>query len=261
MHLQILASGSEGNSALVRAGETTVLVDAGLLKVDMEARLDAARLAVGALDHVLVTHGHLDHARSAGAIARRDRATLHCAEAIMRHPAARRSKKLAALRIGGTFELAGERGNDRVTVTSVALPHDCDPTVAFKLEHAGRTVAILTDIGQPDDAVARALRGAHVLVLEFNYDPRLMESGPYGHQLRRRITGSRGHLSNAQGAEMLAKLAGPELHTLVVAHVSQKTNTAALAEEAARTKLAELGLGHVHVEVASQHAIGASHAV
>jgi phosphoribosyl 1,2-cyclic phosphodiesterase len=261
MHIQVLASGSEGNSALIRAGETTLLVDAGLTRIEMEERLDAARLAVGAIEHVCVTHGHLDHARSAGVIARRDRAMLHCAEKIMLHAAARRSKRLSAISVNRPFELESRNGGDRVRLTPVGLPHDCDPTVAFKIEHGGRTAVILTDIGAPNDDVARALSGAHVLVLEFNYDPEMMRVGPYPFVLQRRITGSRGHLSNAQAATMLEKLVGPELHTLVLAHLSKKTNRPELALEAAHATLDRLGLAHVRVLVASQDEIGEDLAV
>ena len=41
----MLSSGSGGNSALIRAGEQRVLVDAGLAGVEMEARLELAVLA------------------------------------------------------------------------------------------------------------------------------------------------------------------------------------------------------------------------
>jgi hypothetical protein len=44
------------------------------------------------------------------------------------------------------------------------------------------------------------------------------------------------------------------LHTLVLAHLSKKTNTEALALEAAHTALARAGLnGKVRVIVAQQH--------
>lgn len=261
MHLQVLASGSEGNSTLIRAGETNLLVDAGLSKAEMELRLDAARLPTGALDHVVITHGHLDHARSAGAIARRDRATLHCAENIMSHPAARRSSRLSAISVDRPFEVDGRRGGDAVHLTPVGLPHDCDPTVAFKIEHRGRTAVILTDMGRPCPDVAERLAGAHVLVLEFNYDEEMMRTGPYPAMLQRRITGNRGHLSNGQSAAMLERLAGPELHTLVLAHISQKTNRPEIALTVARATLDRLGLAHVRVLVASQHEIGESLAV
>jgi phosphoribosyl 1,2-cyclic phosphodiesterase len=258
MHLQILASGSEGNSTLIRAGETNLLVDAGLSKADMEARLEGARLPTGALDHVVVTHGHLDHARSSGAIARRERATLHCAESMMRHASARRSPRLAAITIDRPFEVESKRGGDTVQLTPVGLPHDCDPTVAYRVEHAGRVAVILTDMGSPNDQVAERLAGAHVLVLEFNYDPELMRAGPYPAMLQRRITGSRGHLSNEQAGSMLERLASSALHTLVLAHLSLKTNRPELALEVAVKTLERLGLGHVRVLVASQHESGPS---
>ena len=65
------ASAHHGHGlALVRAGDLRILVDAGLPPRAMRERLDAARLppAGGGIDHVLVTHAHLDHARSAGVI-------------------------------------------------------------------------------------------------------------------------------------------------------------------------------------------------
>lgn len=256
MHLQVLSSGSEGNATLVRAGETNVLVDAGLGPRALSERFEAARVGPRQLDHVLVTHAHLDHSRSAGITAKRHEATLHATSALLRHRVIARSPRLSTVPVGGRFELAGRAGEESLVVRAVALPHDCDPTVAYRIEHAGRVAVILTDMGRPDAAVARELAGANLLVLEFNYCPVLMETSVYPLPLRRRICGDRGHLSNAQAAEMLALLAGPELETLVLAHLSQKTNTAELALEKAKGALERLGLGHVAVHVAEQHGVG-----
>lgn len=254
VHVQVLSSGSEGNSMLVRAGDVDVLVDAGLGREAMIQRLEVARLGPGAIQHVLVTHGHLDHARSAGLVAKRERATLHAAESMLAHPWARRAKTCAALAIGRDVDLPARTGGDSLRTRSVPIPHDCDPTVAFRFEHAGRVAAILTDIGRPDAEVARALAGAHVLVLEFNYDPDLMVRGPYPAVLQRRIAGGRGHMSNAQAAEMLALLASENLHTLVLAHISQKTNRPEIALETAHATLERLGIaGRVRVIAAPQH--------
>lgn len=254
VHLHVLSSGSEGNSTLVRAGETTLLVDAGLARVAMDERLEAARLPPRGIAHVLVTHGHLDHARSAGYVARREHATLHCAETMMTHASARRAKRLSTIRVDHAFDLAALGTQDVVRALPALIPHDCDPTVAYRLEHEGRVAVILTDMGCVDDDVARKLSGAHVLLLEFNHDPLMMETSPYPAVLRRRILGNRGHLSNAQGAAMLERLASEHLHTLVLAHLSSKTNTRELALEAAHGMLQHLGLAsRVRVIVAEQH--------
>lgn len=261
MHLQVISSGSKGNCALVRAGEVRALVDAGLSGPELEARLERAGLPPPSTDrktlhHVWVTHGHLDHARSAGKVARSHRALLHCAESLMGNAAIRRCRNLSTLKVGGTQELDG------LVVRNVAIPHDAHPTVAFRIEHEGRVAAILTDMGRPDDGVARALADAHLLVLEFNHDLGMLERGPYPAMLKKRVSGDGGHLSNEQSAQMLRKLAGANLHTLVLAHLSETNNRPELAREVAERTLAELGLAaRVRVVTASQDAIGENLAV
>ncbi len=258
MHLQVLSSGSGGNSTLIRAGETNVIVDAGLAALEMEARFEAARFSIAQLDHVFVTHGHLDHARSAGILARKARCTLHCAEAVMVNASIRRSKNMAAFSIGSPKFVRGKHGVDDLAVTPVALPHDAAPTVAFKLEHRERRAVILTDMGSPRRDVAEQLANAHVLVLEFNHDVAMVRSGPYPPMLQKRILGNAGHLSNEQASEMLRWLAGPNLHTLVLAHLSDTNNKPELALSAATATLAEIGRPDVNILIASQTEVGPS---
>ncbi|MEE8466833.1 MAG: MBL fold metallo-hydrolase [Planctomycetota bacterium] len=255
MHCQVLASGSKGNVTLLRAGELSILIDCGLSLRELRARLETAGLPHRGIGHVLVTHGHLDHARSAGALAKRHGATLHCAESNMQNRALSRAPTFQALHIGSETEIAGPNGSP-VTYTPALRPHDCDPTVAFRLEHESRVLVILTDLGHPSREVARALRGAHVLILEFNHDQRMLAEGPYPAPLKRRVSGDRGHLSNEQAAVMLMALAGPELHTLVLAHLSATNNTPEMALEAARGALSRAGLEQVEVLVASQDEVG-----
>jgi phosphoribosyl 1,2-cyclic phosphodiesterase len=259
MHLQVLGSGSGGNAALVRAGECHLLLDAGLPIEVLLQRLDDARVAHERIGHVALTHGHLDHARAAGIFGRKTRATVHCCERLMSNASLRRAPRLSTLAPGGTVELSdpwGPRGRDVIVLRSVAIPHDADPTIAFRMEHAGRVAVLVTDMGHPDRHAARQLAGAHLLVLEFNHDLGMLEGGPYERSLKRRIAGPHGHLSNEQAAEMLCHLAGPELHTLVLAHLSEVNNAPLLALAAAREMLEHLGLGHVRVVIAAQHQIG-----
>jgi len=255
MHVQLLGSGSEGNSLVVRADDLVVMVDAGLGVRVISERLEVAKIGPRAIDHLLITHGHLDHSRNAGAIAKRQRAALHCAEGIMQHRSIARAPEMFALRIGSERVVEAKAGRGELAYTPVLLPHDCDPTVAYKLRHGERVACVLTDLGRPDPDVARQLSGAHLLVMEFNYDPEMMANGPYPAVLQRRITGGRGHLSNAEAAGMLARLAGPELHTLVLAHISRKNNTPELALAAAREALSKLGRDDVRVVAAEQHVV------
>jgi len=255
MRAQVLSSGSGGNSLSVLCGEMRVLVDAGLPMREQRARLEHARIPLRAIDHIVVSHAHLDHARCAGALAKHHDATLHCAERCMSFNSMKRAPRFEVLPIDSRRTLRGAHG-DEVLLEAIPLPHDCDPTVALRLETADRRLVVLTDMGRPDAAIARRLRGAHVLVLEFNYDERMLAEGPYPEALKRRVSGDRGHLSNTQASSMLAAMAGPELHTLVLAHISQKNNTPELALAAARATLQGIGREDVEVLVASQDEIG-----
>jgi len=261
MHLLALASGSRGNSTLVRHGDATVLVDAGLPITQMEERLEAARLGLGAVGLLVATHGHLDHARSLGVLARRWRVPVACAPAIQTHAALRRSKRTTTLSPAAPLLVDAGAGAPPLLVHAVEIPHDAHPTYALRLEAGDRRAVVLTDIGRPCERTAAALHDPHVLFLEFNYDEELLERGPYPASLKRRIRSGNGHLSNAQGAAMLARIAGPNLHTLVLAHLSQTNNRPELARAAAERALAELGLAHVAVHVAEQDAIGTPIAV
>ena len=62
MKLTVLGSGSTGNAILIVAGETRVLVDAGLSAKEIARRLALVGEDVQRLDAVLVTHEHGDHA-------------------------------------------------------------------------------------------------------------------------------------------------------------------------------------------------------
>ena len=260
MHLQTLSSGSKGNATLVRAGDTHLLVDVGLTLRELDRRLEAARVPPRGIHHLAVTHGHLDHAKSAGALSKRFGIPLSCSERIMSNASVRRAVELRAFTVGRPFPVDGPRGDNGLCVTPVKVPHDADPTVAFRLDHrtrAGlRSAVVLTDIGEPRAELARSLGGAHVLVLEFNHDSALLARGPYPLKLKRRVAGNAGHLSNDQAARVLAQLAGPELHTLVLAHLSETNNTPELARAAAEGALRELGREDVRVVVAPQDEVG-----
>lgn len=263
MHIQVLGSGSAGNAVLVRAGELNLLVDAGLPIDELERRLMAARLPPHRLDAIVLTHGHLDHARSAGLLSKKCGARVYCNEALMSNAALRRARAMHVVPVGGTLTIHARRDSahasvldDELRLQAIALPHDAEPTLAFRLEHGGRAAAICTDMGHPERAAAQSLAGVHWLMLEFNHDAQMLARGPYTSALKRRVSGPRGHLSNAEAAEVLRWAIAPELGTLVLAHLSTTNNRPELALASARAVLTEAGRSDVRLLVAEQERVG-----
>ncbi len=247
-----MGSGSRGNAALLWADETVILIDAGLPIRTLTERLASTGIGFKAIDHVIVSHGHLDHSRSAGIIAKRHGAALHCAARIHEHRSVSRAPDKRDLPINGSTTLEPRRGSEPVKLTTAKIPHDCEPTVAFRIDHRGKTLSFLSDMGEPREDAAQALANPGLLVLESNYDEQMLKEGPYPAALKQRVRGVGGHLSNEQMAVMLTRMAGPALHTVILAHLSEKNNRPELAIEAARAALERLGRPEVQVLAAKQ---------
>jgi len=226
------------------------MLDAGLAVTAMTERLVDSRVGLKSIDHVVVTHGHLDHSRTAGIVAKRHGALLHAPAEILEHRAIKRAPNRQALPIGAESYLGPPESG--VSFRATIVPHDCHPTLALRIEHGGRALALLTDCGEPREEPARALSDTEVLLLEANHDVDLLRAGPYPQSLKDRVLGPGGHLSNDQMAVMLRRLAGPRLHTVVLLHLSAQNNRPDLAAEAARQTLEQLGRTDVRVVCAEQ---------
>lgn len=243
-----LGSGSSGNATLVEMGSTRLLVDCGLSARDLEGRLAAVGVAPSDLSGVVLSHEHHDHARGVARFSKRHRvpvwSTWEALEALDLSPA-----HLAAwepFEPGVPFEVSGVR------VEPFPVPHDAANPVGFVLESHGTRVGVATDLGHVTTLVVERLRRCHLLVVEANHDDRMLLGGPYPWALKQRVGGNLGHLSNAEAADLLLRAAAEDCRGVVLAHLSEKNNTAALARDAASRALSTAGRTRVAMRVAER---------
>ena len=69
IEVAFLGSGSTGNCAVIRAGRTAVLLDAGLSPRQIGVRLGKLGMSLDDVSALLLTHEHSDHVSSAAALA------------------------------------------------------------------------------------------------------------------------------------------------------------------------------------------------
>jgi phosphoribosyl 1,2-cyclic phosphodiesterase len=260
VRLCVLSSGSAGNCVWVEAPGARVLIDAGLSLRETRRRCAEAGLDVRDLTDICLTHEHGDHSFGTSVIARKTGARVHATAGTFR---GLRDPPPCELR----FPLprtAAEPYADLVVgslrIRALPIPHDALEPVAYLVEERlgdGRTIraAVVTDLGFPARGLAAALKDLDALVVEMNHDPRLVAQGPYPPSLKRRVLSDVGHLSNAQGAQILRRAAHPGLRHVVLAHLSDQNNTEAHARREAEAALQDRA-GRATLAVASQlHAL------
>lgn len=248
-----LASGSRGNASLLRSGGAALLIDLGLGPRDAQERLRAVGAGWSEVGAVLLTHTHRDHIGPAALrwLAREGIVLYHHVghdQALGRFTGFRLLQRRGLLR---TYDERPFLTPTGARVEPIALSHDGGPTFGFRVEGHSRlrgpmpSVGYVADTGCWTEAVADALTDVDVLALEFNHDVALQRTSGRPWPLIQRNLGDRGHLSNAQAAELvkavLERSRPGSVRHLVLLHLSQECNRPELASAAARSALRHAG--------------------
>lgn len=225
----VLATGSKGNCAWLCTPHAQVLIDCGIGPRSLASALAPLGSHPSQLDAVFITHTHGDHVDGLALLLRQNPRLRLYATA----PAALELRQLLGAAPSAEIALIepdhGFYHRD-IDALPVLVPHDCPPTVMYRLHVGDHTLGILTDLGEHDARIAGHFAACDVLLLEANYCPRLLATGPYPEELKRRIYSPLGHLSNEQAYAFASGL--PRLPRLLLGHMSENNNTPAAAAQA-----------------------------
>lgn len=235
-----LYSGSSGNALFIGAGNTRVLIDAGMTGKAIEEALRQIGVLPETLNGIAVTHEHSDHVKGVGIISRKYHVPVYANE---------RTWNAMARTVGNVAP-----GNRRIfsdeedfyigdlALFPFSIPHDAADPVGYRVYYGGRSVATATDMGYVKKSVVKTLAGVDVLLLESNHDPDLLMRNPhYSLYLKQRILGNHGHLSNLASAEGLLALMDTGVREVVLGHLSGENNTPELAMATHTERLSQAG--------------------
>lgn len=230
----VLGSSSGGNSTFLGSETTRMLVDAGLSAREIARRLEAIGERLESIRAICVTHEHDDHKAALGTLHRRHGIGVYAnsgTQSAIEQAAKPPGIAWNVFTNGAAFEIGDLR------VEPFSVPHDAYDPVGFVVSCGRLRVGVVTDMGMPTTLIRERLKHCHALVLESNHDEKSLQDARRPWSLKQRIAGRQGHLSNAQAAELIKDIAGPELKAVFLAHLSSDCNTPALALASARTAL------------------------
>ena len=250
--VQTLASGSSGNSILLSSEEVNILIDAGLSCRELTRRLKSVGLAPGDITAVVVTHEHHDHIQGIGVLSRRHRvpiymnaATLEAAHAYVGEvPSSRTFSTGDALTLGD------------LTVQTYPVLHDAAAPIGLSVSNSSARIGIALDMGNPTRLVKERLRDSDALILEFNHDPEMLRRCRRPWELKQRILGKMGHMSNQAALELVCELAHDRLRAVILAHISREANSTQLVHSLVSERLKMIGRDSVKIFLGHQDEVG-----
>ncbi|MFH1350756.1 MAG: MBL fold metallo-hydrolase [Pseudomonadota bacterium] len=248
MRFSVLASGSSGNACYIETAHAKILIDAGLSGREIIKRLELIDVRPDGLDALFITHEHMDHIKGAGPLARRLDIPVFSNNRTLK-----RGMKI----MGNLHRPIPVQTGQAITIKDLQVEtftkcHDAVDPMGLIISSDGISLGLITDLGRSTVLVEDRLKRCNALMIEFNHDQKMLEEGPYPLDLKRRIRGPEGHLSNQQAGELLEAIGHGNLNVVVLAHLSKINNLADLAFREASQVLERSGLDQARIVMSHQ---------
>lgn len=214
-----LNSGSNGNCYYVGNHEEAILVDAGISCRETEKRMLRLGLSMQKVRAIFISHEHTDHIKGLCTLAAKYNLPIYINRGTL---------------AGCRFNLRADLINNLINgepvqignlqITSFLKLHDASDPCSFVVTCGATKVGVFTDIGTACEQLTYHFKQCHAAFLETNYDDELLQKSAYPYFLKKRISGGRGHLSNAQALELFTTHKPPFMTHLLLAHLSKDNN-------------------------------------
>lgn len=236
----VLSSGSTGNAMVVQTDEVKLLVDVGFSAKKMDALMKEREVAGSELDAILVTHEHSDHIKGLGAFARKYNLPIYANEKTWEElnrqigEIADANKRVMET---GTMQDFG-----MLKVESFGISHDAAEPVGYCFYEGEQKLSLATDLGYMSSKVKEKITDSDALILETNHDVEMLRMGHYPWNIKRRILGDKGHLSNEAAGEALGDVMTGKTKSVYMAHLSRDHNMLDLARLTVNNLIEDRGI-------------------
>jgi phosphoribosyl 1,2-cyclic phosphodiesterase len=238
-NFSVLASGSTGNAFYVETEKQKLLVDAGLSGKKVEGLFDQIGRDPKDLDGILITHEHSDHIKGLGVLARRYKLPVYANQKTWN--AMQGLIGEIPLEQKFAFEMGSIKTFGDIDVESFGVSHDAAEPMFYVFHHGDKKLALATDMGYVSEQIKGTIKESDVFVMESNHDIDMLMMCHYPWNIKRRILGDMGHISNEDAGLALSEIIGTQTKRIYLAHLSKDNNMKDLAYMSVKQTLENKG--------------------
>ena len=228
MKIQILGTGSSGNSTVITDGNTKIVLDCGL---SLKQELLRSKIDLSDVNAIFISHAHTDHSHYILDILKYSNATLYI-----------HKETFMELKDAYRFNFNGVKvqfiENDKkylienICVFTMKLSHDCKNCNGFIFvsQNDYSSFAYISDTGIVPTLYLDLLKKVDAMAIEANHDIEMLNESKRPRFLKDRILSYSGHLSNIACGEFLDKIIqNGKLKQVFLVHLSRECNEEKLA--------------------------------
>lgn len=221
MKVVVLSSGSKGNTTYIECDGTKILIDMGNTCKYVTSKLKGLGIEAEEIDAILVTHTHVDHVKGLKVFLKKFGTKVYFTNKMKEELDYIENYTIISNQCD--FEIG------KFLIHVFKTSHDVPDSVGYVIEGNGKGLVYITDTGYINQKYFSLLKNREVYIMESNHDIEMLNHGPYSFQLRQRILGDKGHLSNYDSARYLSTFIGEKTQCIMLAHLSEENNTESIA--------------------------------
>ena len=250
-----LYSGSSGNSIFIASDNTRVLIDAGLAGKKIDEALKHIGEEASSIYGIFITHEHIDHIKGVGVLSRKYDIPIYANDntwAVM-------EKNIGKIK-EHNIRIMDRRSSIAIKdleIRSFNIPHDAIAPVGYTVSSGGKNASVVTDFGVFTEEIRDNIIDSDIILLESNHDINMLRMGPYPYNLKLRVLGENGHLSNEDcGNAIVSLIKSDKKKQIMLGHLSGTNNHPDLAYQTVVDVLSANGIrpgDDVTLQLASRH--------